>query len=652
MDTILYSSTNAGAILTVAKQGPAGAGVTVVGTGFVHVTAGAIDGAARAVNLGPGSADISGSLPLANFDHTGSSYNILQMNSTGSLPVWGPLQLGQGNAVTGALPVANIAPAGTNGWVLTTTAGAAVWAAPAAGGITQLTSDVTAGPGSGSVAATVVAAQAGLLAFTATTGTIAWATGATAPGLSQATAGSGVTPVGMVLAPQAPNVGSTGTAPGTPGSLFVNLAAAVSTGVEGALVVKRATQPYAYLGPWALNTAYSALTMGPNITPSGSSIANANYTILVSSGATTFGSPNTFDWYGAGTHLSMWNGGTGEIQFGFNVAIGTTTGGAYGGGTGGVLSIPKAGTNPSSSATGAVIYADSSTGAVCLYPAGVTAAALSMSSAALVVAPTATAVTAATGAFSVIAAQNATGTGATVGGNLNLWSGGGATGGTVNIGVNLTPYLAVTNAGANALTNLGVAGLGSVGGGLGVLGLTNAGTQPTPASVSGGVALAANGGSFSIYDATATIYNFGGGNYNVNGNYSMTSTGVSSGNGGSATFAGGNTSANSAVGGPATLKGGNGTGTTATGGAATLESGTGTSNNGALNLSSGVGTVYSAVGIYSSGNNPGAWAWNGPSVTNTQLVAGTGKATLSAGTVYTFLPVTINGKAMQIVCCF
>src|SRR6516225_6414106 len=52
------------------------------------------------------------------------------------------------------------------------------WATPGAGGITQLTADVTAGPGSGSVAATVVAthlasplpiAQGGTAGTTATT---------------------------------------------------------------------------------------------------------------------------------------------------------------------------------------------------------------------------------------------------------------------------------------------------------------------------------------------------------------------------------------------------------------------------------------------------------------------------------------------------
>jgi len=42
---------------------------------------------------------------------------------------------------------------------LTVTSGEPAWVTPSAGGITQLTGDVTAGPGSGSVAATVAAIQ-------------------------------------------------------------------------------------------------------------------------------------------------------------------------------------------------------------------------------------------------------------------------------------------------------------------------------------------------------------------------------------------------------------------------------------------------------------------------------------------------------------
>jgi hypothetical protein len=90
-------------------------------------------------------------VPAAGALTTGA---VLRVTGASAL-AYGPVNLALPAAVTGLLPVANIAPSGTNGFVLTTTGGATVWAAAASGGITQLTGDVTAGPGSGSVAATV-----------------------------------------------------------------------------------------------------------------------------------------------------------------------------------------------------------------------------------------------------------------------------------------------------------------------------------------------------------------------------------------------------------------------------------------------------------------------------------------------------------------
>jgi hypothetical protein len=58
-------------------------------------------------------------------------------------------------STTGTLTPSQFAPSGTNGQVLTTVSGATTWATPAAGGITQLTGDGTAGPGSGSQALTL-----------------------------------------------------------------------------------------------------------------------------------------------------------------------------------------------------------------------------------------------------------------------------------------------------------------------------------------------------------------------------------------------------------------------------------------------------------------------------------------------------------------
>jgi hypothetical protein len=348
----------------------------------------------------------------------------------------------------GTVAAASIAP-GSSTQVLTTTGGVAVWAAPAAGGITQLTADVTAGPGSGSVAATVVAAQSGLLAFASGTGLITWATGATGPGLSQATAGNGVTPVNTTITPQAPNAGSATTASGTPGSVVVALAAPVSTGVEASFAVKRSGATQCLVGAWDLNPARAALYLGPSVTYGGSSILNTTASLIATSTDLSFCSQGTFNWYAEGAHISMFNGGNGEVTFGYNVALGQVGGGSYGGGAGGVLSIPKAGTNPSSSiSTGGVIYADSSTGAICLYPAGVTG-----------------------------------------------WQFQAANG---------TCYsAAVLQVGTTLAVNGAPTGPG--GGGVGVIAMNNATTQPTAASVSGGVALSANAGGLAIFAPSGTV---------------------------------------------------------------------------------------------------------------------------------------------------
>jgi hypothetical protein len=121
-------------------------------------------------------------VPAAGALTTGA---VLRVTGVSSL-AYGPVNLALPAAVTGLLPVANIAPAGTNGFVLTTTGGATVWAAAASGGITQLTGDVTAGPGSGSVAATVVRINGATVpaAGALTVGNGLYVTGASALGYS------------------------------------------------------------------------------------------------------------------------------------------------------------------------------------------------------------------------------------------------------------------------------------------------------------------------------------------------------------------------------------------------------------------------------------------------------------------------------------
>lgn len=143
-------------VVTVGQQGPPGVAVGVTGTGFVHITGGVLDPAARAVNLA--SAD-----------------------------------------VTGLLPVANIAP-GSNGQVLTTTGGVAAWGA---------VSGAPTGPAGGDLSGTypnpqVAAAtgNAGTFALAATAAAILWAAGAVAPSLSQTATGS-ASGASMTIAAQA-----------------------------------------------------------------------------------------------------------------------------------------------------------------------------------------------------------------------------------------------------------------------------------------------------------------------------------------------------------------------------------------------------------------------------------------------------------------
>ena len=123
-------------------------GVATLSTGGQSI-AGDVTGTLAASTVGK----VNGAtVPVSGALTTG---NTLQVSGASAL-AYGPLNLAGGvNYVTGDLPASNIAP-GSNTQVLTTTGGVAVWATPAAAGITALTADVLA-TGPGSAAATVVA---------------------------------------------------------------------------------------------------------------------------------------------------------------------------------------------------------------------------------------------------------------------------------------------------------------------------------------------------------------------------------------------------------------------------------------------------------------------------------------------------------------
>jgi hypothetical protein len=160
-----------GLYLPVASSGGGGGGITEL-TG--DVLAGPAVGTTPATVVRINGATV----PAAGALTTGAVLRVTGPSSLG----YGQVNLALPAAVTGLLPVANIAPSGTNGFVLTTTGGATVWAAPASGGITQLTGDVTAGPGSGSVVATVVRINGATVpaAGALTTGNVLQVSGASA----------------------------------------------------------------------------------------------------------------------------------------------------------------------------------------------------------------------------------------------------------------------------------------------------------------------------------------------------------------------------------------------------------------------------------------------------------------------------------------
>lgn len=469
-DTILYSSTNqASAILTSTTQGPSGSLSSPTGTGFVHVTSGAIDGAARAVGLN--SSDVSGVLQIGNgglgLSSYGTASQVLVMNSGGTALTWGSVPLavvvaptGTGVAlvsggvwspaagtvnlasstyVSGVLPFANMqAPTGTGPALVSAGAwsaasgpvllnGGSTWvsgtlpltneASPTGTGValvsggswvaaagtvnlasstyvsgllpnanvapgssgqvmltnatpatawTTLTGDVALSGAGVSTVASAQYGQTGALTFGASTGTITAATGATAPGIVQAStaANSGVN---MVFAPQASTAAN-----GTPGNFITALAAYTGAGSAPYSEVTYAGVAISKIGifpggpTWGtvwLGNASAAATSGTNYSLAGDN--SGTITILNAAVSVSIRSGNT--------GVALFSASL-ESDFAANVAIGTLAGGSFGGGAGGVLGISKASTNPATATTSSVIYADSSTGALGIWAPGDTTA--------------------------------------------------------------------------------------------------------------------------------------------------------------------------------------------------------------------------------------------------------------------------------------
>ena len=141
---------------------PAGGSLT---TGNVLQVNGVSSLTYAAVNLAGGSNYVTGALPVANLAH-GTAGQFLLTNAAATAPAWASIS-GDVSASVGTpgqltvtalqgYAVANTAP--TDTYVLTWDAGSSHWyPATSTGGITQLTGDVVAGPGSGSQSARVAA---------------------------------------------------------------------------------------------------------------------------------------------------------------------------------------------------------------------------------------------------------------------------------------------------------------------------------------------------------------------------------------------------------------------------------------------------------------------------------------------------------------
>jgi hypothetical protein len=208
-----------------------------------------------------------------------SAHPILIWNGSTWAPsvITGDLSIGtySGSAqpyeVTGLLN--NALPSLTTGYLNWT---GSAWALTAVtSGINQLTGDVTAGPGTGSQAATVVQAQAGEYVF-GSGGTMTWATGAT-PLITQASTTS-ATPATFTITPQTSTAGATAS-----GSILsVSLSAPGASGSFGYFEISQGGSVVAYFTAFPLNTSYGAMYLtgnAPNSQPSSPAVlGDATYT--------------------------------------------------------------------------------------------------------------------------------------------------------------------------------------------------------------------------------------------------------------------------------------------------------------------------------------------------------------------------------------
>ena len=270
---------------------------------------------------------VSGDIPNNAANTTGTASNV---TGTVAIANGGTGQTTAANAINALLP----SQTGNAGDVLTTNGTVASWAAASGGGITQLTGDVTAGPGSGSQASTVAKIQGTTVSGTTGTTNVVFSASPTLTGTALAT---NLTMTGTLTVPtivSTPGAGVTlsltgGTAAssGNGGQVTINGAngSSVTTGGNGGTVT---------ISGGAANGTNNNTGGAVNLQAGQSVESGTGGTVTISSGTGGTGS-GTAGATGGTTNVNGGTGGAGSSTSGngggINIKAGSGGGGVAGG---------------------------------------------------------------------------------------------------------------------------------------------------------------------------------------------------------------------------------------------------------------------------------------------------------------------------------
>jgi hypothetical protein len=275
-----------------------------------------------ALNLAGGSGWVTGALPVANVAPSGTDYQSLVTNSSGAT-AWGAVNLAQSAAVTGILPAAN-------------QASQIAWGGDLAG-------STNAGP------QVVDSAQSGEFTF-GNTGTITMAVGASPIWTQSST--TGATGANWLWEPQAST-----NANGTPGSATVALSAPTGSGSEAALTITRGGTTIASIQDYPGNSAYAGLWLSSANNPADSN--PSSYSILATAGTTQFNATSLLNFDVSSNQIMAVTATT--VSFNASVNLGVNGSSAFGGGVG-VIGLANESTAPTSAPSGGVVLGSTSTG--------------------------------------------------------------------------------------------------------------------------------------------------------------------------------------------------------------------------------------------------------------------------------------------------